>query len=81
MIFKNTNLVYDFLKDLKKFHKLYFCAQEDQGCIGHLLTTDKYKNIFKIFPKDFQGNSITQFDDFKYNENTSFINHMTGGTS
>lgn len=80
MIYKNSSLIYELIKDIYPYLKISENIINDQGAMGILLKTKKYKNIFKRLPDCFQGNSRLSMPEFKYNEDINFVNHIYGSS-
>ena len=79
MIFKNSKIIEEFLKDCRKYHPLFHNMIYDQDCISFLLQMKKYKNMYKILDTYLQGNTeLKSQPEYCYNEDKNFICHNYG---
>ena len=78
VIYKNSPIIHEFIKDIKKYYVIFEEVLRDQGGTAVLLRRPKYKNILKLLPLTTQGNPCWRLPDFTYNEDKNFICHFYG---
>lgn len=80
IIIRCSDIIKEFIADFKKYYILFSDCFYDQGCIGLLLQTLKYKNIVKILNHMIQGNPFLG-SPFNYDEENNFLCHFYGNNS
>lgn len=79
LIFKNDKLTFELLDKILSCYDLFYKKSVDEGCIGLILQSEKYKDHWTLFDKSFAGNTNLKYQpEFYYNEDKNFIVHNAG---
>lgn len=81
LIFKNDELTFQFLNKILNNYDLFHGKSNDEGCIGLILQSEKYKNCWTLLDKSIAGNTALSWQpEFYYDEDKNFIVHNAGQT-